>query len=237
MSRAISVAVPLATSLIAILAAQSCTHRVPGDARSAVGSAPTHMGRAPAAEPTPSASYGYGASHPLEGEPIDVRRSASPGVEGAGSPTDAGLSIQTNFSATPTLPARPARLRSGFRDVEELPPVNRAAPAHFGRTPSEADTGVGHPVEGPADSALPGAAGDSEVESMGPETRAPLEEGLAITRGAEFTGRETATGERFDAGAPMAAHPSLPLPSLAEIVNLENGRRTVVRVNDRQAGP
>jgi rare lipoprotein A len=65
---------------------------------------------------------------------------------------------------------------------------------------------------------------------------APFQEGLATMRGAEFAGRATATGEWFDQDAPMASHPSLPLPSLAEIVNLENGRRMVVRVNDRQPG-
>jgi rare lipoprotein A len=60
-----------------------------------------------------------------------------------------------------------------------------------------------------------------------------FEENLAATRGPESAGQTTATGERFDPNMPMAAHPDMPLPSLAEIVNLENGRRMVVRVNDR----
>jgi rare lipoprotein A len=60
-----------------------------------------------------------------------------------------------------------------------------------------------------------------------------FEESLAATRGPEFAGQTTATGEPFDPNMPMAAHPDMPLPSLAEIVNLENGRRMVVRVNDR----
>ena len=33
--------------------------------------------------------------------------------------------------------------------------------------------------------------------------------------------------------AMTAAHKNLPLPTYVEVVNLENGRRTVVRVNDR----
>ncbi|GBD42199.1 Endolytic peptidoglycan transglycosylase RlpA [bacterium HR39] len=57
--------------------------------------------------------------------------------------------------------------------------------------------------------------------------------GLASWYGPEFHGRETANGEIFDARRPSAAHPTLPLPSLVEVTNLENGRRIVVRVNDR----
>jgi rare lipoprotein A len=45
--------------------------------------------------------------------------------------------------------------------------------------------------------------------------------------------RRTANGEWFDAGALTAAHRTLPLPSLVEVTNLENGRRITVRVNDR----
>lgn len=57
--------------------------------------------------------------------------------------------------------------------------------------------------------------------------------GLASWYGREFQGRRTANGEIFDRNRPSAAHPTLPLPSLVEVTNLENGRRLVVRVNDR----
>lgn len=49
------------------------------------------------------------------------------------------------------------------------------------------------------------------------------------TRGA---GR-TADGEVFDQGVLAAAHPTLQLPAVARITNLENGRSVVVRINDR----
>ncbi len=45
--------------------------------------------------------------------------------------------------------------------------------------------------------------------------------------------RLTADGEVFDDGALAAAHPTLQLPAIARITNLENGRQVVVRINDR----
>jgi rare lipoprotein A len=45
--------------------------------------------------------------------------------------------------------------------------------------------------------------------------------------------RRTATGEWFDARQMTAAHKTLPLPCVAEVTNLENGRKVRVRVNDR----
>lgn len=59
------------------------------------------------------------------------------------------------------------------------------------------------------------------------------ETGLASWYGDQFHGRPTATGERFDMNALTAAHKTLPLPGLVEVTNLANGRRVVVRVNDR----
>lgn len=48
----------------------------------------------------------------------------------------------------------------------------------------------------------------------------------------------TANGEAFDQTALAAGHPTLQLPALARVTNLENGRQVVVRVNDRgPAGP
>ncbi|MEM7767747.1 MAG: septal ring lytic transglycosylase RlpA family protein [Pseudomonadota bacterium] len=57
--------------------------------------------------------------------------------------------------------------------------------------------------------------------------------GLASWYGEAFHGRPTANGETFDMDAMSAAHPSLPLPSLVQVVNLENNQEVVVRVNDR----
>ena len=59
------------------------------------------------------------------------------------------------------------------------------------------------------------------------------ETGLAAWYGEEVGGNRTATGEVFDPNALTAAHPTLPLPSYVRVTNLSNGRRLVVRVNDR----
>ena len=57
--------------------------------------------------------------------------------------------------------------------------------------------------------------------------------GSASWYGRKFQGRRTSSGETFDTLKLTAAHPSLPIPSFVEVTNLENGRRVVVRVNDR----
>lgn len=57
--------------------------------------------------------------------------------------------------------------------------------------------------------------------------------GIASWYGEEFHGRKTANGEVYDMYALSAAHPTMPLPSYAEVTNMRNGRRVVVRVNDR----
>lgn len=57
--------------------------------------------------------------------------------------------------------------------------------------------------------------------------------GVASWYGNAFHMKATANGERFDMYAVTAAHPTLPLPSIVEVTNLENGRSLQVRVNDR----
>lgn len=59
------------------------------------------------------------------------------------------------------------------------------------------------------------------------------EAGIASWYGHEFAGRPTSSGEIFDPDLLTAAHRSLPLSTWVEVINLDNGRRVVVRVNDR----
>jgi rare lipoprotein A len=59
------------------------------------------------------------------------------------------------------------------------------------------------------------------------------ERGIASWYGPNFHGKLTANGEIFDMNRLTAAHTTLPLPSLVRVTNLENGRQTVLRVNDR----
>lgn len=60
-----------------------------------------------------------------------------------------------------------------------------------------------------------------------------VERGVASWYGTKFHGRRTSSGEPYDMLAMTAAHKSLPLPTYAEVTNLENGRKIIVKINDR----
>ncbi len=60
-----------------------------------------------------------------------------------------------------------------------------------------------------------------------------VEVGMASWYGPKFHRRKTANGEWFDMNYLSAAHKTMPLPSYVRVTNLENGRKVVVRVNDR----
>jgi rare lipoprotein A len=59
------------------------------------------------------------------------------------------------------------------------------------------------------------------------------EEGVASWYGPGFDGKRTASGEVYDMEAMTAAHRRLPFGTRVRVNNLDNGRRTEVRVNDR----
>jgi len=59
------------------------------------------------------------------------------------------------------------------------------------------------------------------------------EKGIASWYGKKFHGRRTSSGEPYDMYAMTAAHKTLPLPSYVEVTNLNNGRKIIVKVNDR----
>ena len=59
------------------------------------------------------------------------------------------------------------------------------------------------------------------------------ETGIASWYGSDFHGKDTANGETYDMNDLTAAHRTLPLPSFVRVINLENGRSIVLRVNDR----
>lgn len=59
------------------------------------------------------------------------------------------------------------------------------------------------------------------------------EVGLASWYGEEYHGRLTANGEIYDMYASTAAHRTLPFHTVVRVVNLENGKVTKARINDR----
>ncbi|MBF5044959.1 septal ring lytic transglycosylase RlpA family protein [Aggregicoccus sp. 17bor-14] len=66
-----------------------------------------------------------------------------------------------------------------------------------------------------------------------PEVKGYLGEGLASFYGPGLHGRPTASGERFNQHALTAAHRKLAFGTCLHVVNMENGRKVNVRVNDR----
>ena len=60
-----------------------------------------------------------------------------------------------------------------------------------------------------------------------------VQEGIASWYGTKFHGERTSSGETYDMYAMTAAHKTLPLPTYVEVVNQDNGRRAIVKVNDR----
>ncbi|MDR3508926.1 MAG: septal ring lytic transglycosylase RlpA family protein [Caulobacteraceae bacterium] len=57
--------------------------------------------------------------------------------------------------------------------------------------------------------------------------------GTASWYGQKFHNHQTADGEIFDQNGLSAAHTTLPLPSVVEVTNLDNGKKLKLRVNDR----
>jgi rare lipoprotein A (peptidoglycan hydrolase) len=60
-----------------------------------------------------------------------------------------------------------------------------------------------------------------------------IEIGEASWYGPGFQGQETASGEIFDTKKMTAAHPSLPLGTKVEVINLEKQKKAEVTINDR----
>ncbi len=60
-----------------------------------------------------------------------------------------------------------------------------------------------------------------------------VERGVASWYGPGFHEQHTSTREPYDMYAMSAAHRTLPLPAYVRVINLQNGRSVVVRVNDR----
>ena len=73
----------------------------------------------------------------------------------------------------------------------------------------------------------------SKASPSANEARARVEEGLASYYANRHHGRRTASGERFDNTALVAAHPSLPFGTRLRVTNLANGRSVEVRIVDR----
>lgn len=119
-----------------------------------------------------------------------------------------------------------------------------AATRSFGPTPLAAAS-VGEPVALKASTSRSAIQPAMAVPYAGPPYQVngrwyvPAHEpnynevGIASWYGPTFHGKDSASGEVFNENDLTAAHPTLPIPSLVRVTNLENGRTVIVRVNDR----
>lgn len=174
-------------------------------------------------------SYGYGAPQRRRaGAVIDLRRTGAqrsepvvfeqPAVE----PED-----DEDEVASGPVSLTPAQAPQQFAQAEPAPvqtvqpAANQPAANEQGAQPWLERERVGPPYE---------ANGRWFVPTPEPGYQ---QTGAASWYGQDFQGRRTASGEVFDQEALTAAHPTLPIPSLVQVTNLENGREVIVRVNDR----
>lgn len=79
----------------------------------------------------------------------------------------------------------------------------------------------------------PGCGGRRDsVQPTAPHVR-ERQVGTASWYGRAFAGRRTASGEIFRPQDMTAAHRTLPFGTQVRVVNIDNGRSVVVRINDR----
>ncbi len=57
--------------------------------------------------------------------------------------------------------------------------------------------------------------------------------GIASWYGTKFHGRRTSSGDEYDMYLMTAAHKTLRIPVFVEVTNVDNGRKAIVKVNDR----
>nr|WP_324735768.1 septal ring lytic transglycosylase RlpA family protein [Helicobacter mesocricetorum] len=58
-------------------------------------------------------------------------------------------------------------------------------------------------------------------------------DGIASWYGPNFHGKKTSNGETYSMYAHTAAHKTLPINTIVRVTNKENGKSTIVRINDR----
>ncbi len=76
-------------------------------------------------------------------------------------------------------------------------------------------------------------ASSTGAQAMLPPGNALVSEGKASYYAGKFQGRKTANGEYFSLNHFTAAHRTLPFGTTVKVINLENGKTVVVRINDR----
>jgi len=96
-----------------------------------------------------------------------------------------------------------------------------------------AETPVPQPAQPTAQPPSPTSGPPGAVERQPPIAGQYVEEGVASWYGSPFDGHRTSDGEIYDMHQFTAAHRTLPFNALVRVTNLQNGKQTEVRINDR----
>jgi len=166
-------------------------------------------------------SYGYGASQRRSGAVIDLRRSDARRTQPVVFEQPAVEAEDDEEELTGPVSLTPAPAPQQTAQAEPVRTEQQPVTSEQGVQPWLERERVGPPYE---------ANGRWYVPTPEPGYQ---QTGTASWYGADFHGRRTASGETFDQAALTAAHPTLPIPSLVQVTNLENGREVIVRINDR----
>lgn len=161
-----------------------------------------------AADPAPITYAGQGAPQPVQTASIEENRLAG------GADNSYGYGRERTRSGAVIDLRRPTAPQSASQQ-------QAAAPREQGRPAWLEQERVGPPYEANGRWYVPTAEPGHE------------QSGVGSWYGPTFHGRLTASGETYDQDAMTAAHPTLPLNSLVQVTNLENGREVIVRINDR----
>ena len=115
--------------------------------------------------------------------------------------------------------------------------MRRALVLAFALAASACEHETDRPFVAPApatfDDSKHGGDHDFVATAGAPRDAVPDEVGLATWYGAQFAGKKTASGERFDPRALTAAHRHLPFGTWVEVRRPDTGRSIRVRINDR----
>lgn len=167
-------------------------------------------------------SYGYGASQRRRaGAVIDLRRPGAQRTQPVVFEQPAVEPEDDEEEAAGPVSLTPAQQQPQPQQLAQAEPARTEQTSEQGAQPWLERERVGPPYE---------ANGRWYVPTPEPGYQ---QTGTASWYGAQFDGQRTASGETFDQTAITAAHPTLPIPSLVQVTNLENGREVIVRVNDR----
>jgi rare lipoprotein A len=111
------------------------------------------------------------------------------------------------------------------RQVAAHPPANTSASQP--QPGAQPGTSAGGRAPSPASGAPPG------IERQPAIPGAYVEQGVASWYGIPFNGHRTSNGEIYDMHQFTAAHRTLPFNCVVRVTNLDNGKQTEVRINDR----